>query len=50
MIESTETICRFEIKLAQGIGVLAEKTLSNAKSSPKDSNSMKFGSELLQEL
>jgi len=38
------------IKLAQGIGVLAEKTLSQAKSSPKDSNSMKFGSELLQEL
>lgn len=38
------------IKLAQGLGVLAEKTLSSAKSSPEALNSLKTGQELLNEL
>lgn len=38
------------MKLAQGIGVLAEKTLSQAKSSPDDQIKVKTGSELLQSL
>lgn len=38
------------MKLAQGIGVLAEKTLSQAKSSPDDQEKVKTGLELLQSL
>ena len=38
------------MKLAQGIGVLAEKTLSKAKSSPDDQEKVKTGLELLQSL
>ena len=38
------------MKLAQGIGVLAEKTLSNAKSSPEDPEKVKTGLELLNSL
>ena len=38
------------MKLAQGIGVLAEKTLSQAKSSPDAQIEVKTGSELLNSL
>ena len=38
------------MKLAQGIGVLAEKTLSGAKSSQDDQQNVKTGLELLQSL
>ena len=38
------------MKLAQGIGVLAEKTLSTAKSSQDDQQNVKTGLELLQSL
>ena len=38
------------MKLAQGIGVLAEKTLSQAKSSPDAQNEVKTGLELLNSL
>ena len=38
------------MKLAQGICVLAEKTLSQAKSSPDDQEKVKTGLELLQSL
>ena len=38
------------MKLAQGLGTLAQKTLSKAKSSPEALNSLKTGQELLQNL